>query len=214
MSQIILLPDDVNITSMTPGLAFFDLVHTNPDTGSTQVAVLGPQRRTWSIVSNEREEDPEMIARWRALVHSLRGRVNRLAVWDVANPEPRGTARGAWTAGAAVAAGSSAITINAGASQNGRTLLQGDWIGVQQDSAGAGRQMLHVQADAVVAGGQMVVQVEPALRLALPAGSPIVWDRPTCLMRRTGSDASWKSSPGMGQAFEGGFSLDLLESWE
>lgn len=214
MSQIITLPEDVNITTLTFGLVSYDLPHSNPDTGSTQVAVLGPQRRSCSIVSNDREDDPEMIGRWRALLHALRGRVNRLAVWDVANAEPRGTARGAWTAGTLAAAGSTAITIIAGAGQNGRTLLQGDWIGVQQDSTGAGRQLLHVQADAVVAGGQMLVQVEPALRVSLPLGSAIVWDRPTCLMRCTGAEVSWKSTPGHMQSFEGGYSLDLLESWE
>ncbi|RYF82066.1 MAG: hypothetical protein EOO29_08360 [Comamonadaceae bacterium] len=210
MSQVIALPDDINIASLTLGMVYFDLGHANPDTGATQVAVLGPPRRSCAIVSNEREEDPDMIGRWRALVHALRGRVNRLAVYDALHPEPRGTARGAWTAVAA-AAGANAITINAGAGQNGRTLLQGDWIGVQQESTGAGRQLLHVQADAVVAGGQMTVQVEPALRLSLPAGSAIVWDRPTCLMRRTGAETKWTGTPG---DFEGGYSLDMLESWE
>lgn len=214
MSQIITLPDDVNIPTLTFGVISYDLAHENPDTGSTQVAVLGPQRRTCSIPSNEREADPEMIARWRALVHSLRGRVNRLAVWDVANPEPRGTARGAWTAAALAAAGSSSITISAVGAPDGSTLLQGDWIGVHQSSAGAGRQLLHVQADAVVTGGQITVQIEPVLRLALPVGSAIVWDRPTCLMRRTGNESSWSSTPGLGQAFEGGYRLDLRESWE
>lgn len=83
MSQIITLPDDINIPTLTFGVISYDLAHENPDTGSTQVAVLGPPRRTCSIVSNEREEDPEMIGRWRALLHALRGRVNRLAVWDL-----------------------------------------------------------------------------------------------------------------------------------
>lgn len=210
MSVIVALPDDINIASMEWGLMSFDLGNTNGDTGSTQVAVLGPQRRTCAIVSNEREEDPEMMARWRVLLHAMRGRVGRIAVWDVRSPEPRGTARGAWTAAAATAAGATSVTL-AIAGQNGRTVLMGDWIGVHQDATGAARQLLHVQADAVVQGGAVTLQFEPALRVSLAAGAVVVWDRPTCLMRRTSNETSWKDTPGN---FQGGYSLDLLESWE
>lgn len=206
--SIVTLPLDIPVVSQTFGLTWYDLEHSNPDTGASQVKVLGPPRRTCSIVGNERE-DPEAAPRWRALVHALRGRVNQLAVYDLLNSEPRGSARGAWTAAATAAAGAATLSISVGAAQDGRTLLQGDWIGVNQ--AGTGRQLLHVQADAVAAGGLLVVSVEPVLRLSVAAGSPIVWDRPTCLMRRTTRDTRWTVRPG---ELEGGFGLDLQESWE
>lgn len=210
MSVIVELPSDINIASMEWGLMSFDLGNTNADTGSTQVAVLGPLRRTCAIVSNEREEDPEVMARWRALLHAMRGRVGRIAVWDVRSPEPRGTARGMWTVAAATPAGATSVALTA-AGQSGRTVLLGDWIGVHQEATGAARQLLHVQADAVVQGGAVTLQFEPALRVSLPVGAMVVWDRPTCLMRRTSNETRWKDTPG---DFQGGYSLDLMESWE
>ncbi|KTT23237.1 hypothetical protein [Pseudacidovorax intermedius] len=214
MSRVILLDDLVNIASITWGLLSFDLTKSNPDTGSTQVAVRGPMRRTCAIVSNEREEDPEVIAHWRALQHAMNGQVNRLAVWDFGNPEPRGTARGEWRTAARVPAGASSMLVEVSAGQNGRTLLIGDWIGVGQDSEGPGRQLLHVQASTVVAGNQMAIEFAPPLRLSVAAGAAVVWDRPSCLMRRTTAEASWKATPAVWAPFEGGHSLDLAESWE
>ncbi len=214
MSRVVQLNEVVNIASITWGIQSFDLTSTNPDTGSSQVAVLGPTRRTCAIVSNEREEDPEVIAHWRALQHALNGQVNRLAVWDFGNPEPRGTARGEWRAAVRAPAGASSMLVDVSAGQNGRTLLIGDWIGVGQDSEGPGRQLLHVQASTSVAANQMLIEFAPALRLSVAAGAAVVWDRPSCLMRRMSSEASWKATPGAWSPFEGGHSLDLGESWE
>lgn len=214
MSRVVQLSDLVNIAAITWGIRSFDLARSNPDTGSTQVAVLGPMRRTCAIVSNEREEDPEVIAQWRALQHALAGQVNRLAVWDFGNPEPRGTARGEWRAAARAPAGASSIVLDVSAGQNGRTLLIGDWIGVGQDSEGPARQLLHVQASTAVIANQLSVEFSPPLRASVSAGAPVLWDRPTCLMRRSSGEASWKATPGEWNPFEGGHSLDLMESWE
>ncbi len=102
-------------------------------------------------------------AAWRALVHSMRGQVNVLAVHDMLQPVPRGTARGTWTAGGRCCAAPSELTIQLGASEAGKTLLQGDWIGVNQGSNH--RQMLHIQSDAVAdASGSITVRFEPVLR--------------------------------------------------
>lgn len=206
--SIIDIPMALPVQRQDFGIQTFDLSFASGDTGATQVAVLGPPRRTCTLVSEERIPVPQEAALWRAMVHALQGQVNKLAVCDLLHPAPRGTARGSWTAQAAPA-GASALTIQAGAAQAGRTLLQGDWIGVNQGSIH--RQLLHVQADSVAnAAGVLVVQVQPALRVAVAAGSAVVWDRPTCLMRRTSAQTQWTSEA----RSQGGFSLDLIESWE
>lgn len=206
--SIITLPPNLPVKRQDFGIQSFDLSFSSGDTGSTQVAVLAPPRRTCALVSQERIPVMAEAAMWRALAHALRGRVNVLAVHDVLQPAPRGTARGNWTAVAA-GAGASALSIQLGAAQAGKTLLQGDWVGVNQGSIH--RQLLHVQADAVAnATGLITVQFEPVLRIPVAAGSIVVWDRPTCLMRRTDSKSTWSSE----SRSQGGFSFDLVESWE
>lgn len=206
--SVVALPQNLPVKSQTFGIRDFNLTFANGDTGASQVKVLAPQRYTCSLVSEERIPVLAQAAMWRALIHSLNGQVNQLAVFDYLNPVPRGTARGAWIA-AAAAAGATSLSIEMGADQAGKTLLQGDWIGVNQ--GGGQRQLLHVQADAVAnVSGVAVVSVKPALRVPLVAMSPVIWDRPTCLMRRTTADTSWSSQV----RAQGGFSLDLMESWE
>lgn len=207
--SIILLPSDLSIIRQDFGIRTFDLTFTNENSGAVQTSVFGPPRRTCSLVGNERAE-LESGAAWRALIHSLRGRVNQLAVYDTIQTRPRGTARGDWVAQAATAAGAASIVIDMGDDQAGQTLLQGDWIGVNQSANY--RQLLHVQADATAdANGVITVSFEPVLRVAVAGGSVIVWDRPTCLMRRVSGESTWGTHP---SELQGGFSLDLMESWE
>lgn len=206
--SIVTLPPNLPVKRQDFGIQTFDLSFSSGDTGSSQVAVLAPPRRTCALVSEERIPLMSEAAMWRSLVHALRGQVNVLAVSDMLQPAPRGTARGVWTALAATA-GASSLSIQLGVAEAGKTLLQGDWIGVNQGSVH--RQLLHVQADAVAnAAGLIVVQIEPVLRVTVAAGSAVIWDRPTCLMRKTDAKNNWSSE----SRTQGGFSLDLMESWE
>lgn len=207
--SIVLIPEDLSILRQDFGIRNFDFTFAGGDTGATQTTFRAPPRRTCSLVSNDKEALEDGAA-WRVLLHALRGRVNTLAVYDIMQPEPRGTARGAWICSGGAAAGAASIVINAGSGQAGLTLLAGDLFGVNQSANG--RQVLHVQADAVVAGnGLMTVVFEPVLRLSVAAGSAIAWQRPTSLMRRITDETSWAMHPG---DMEGGFSLDLMEDWQ
>jgi hypothetical protein len=206
--SIIALPTSLPVKSQVFGIKSFDLTFANGDTGASQVTVLAPPRRTCSLVSEERIPVLAQAAAWRSLIHALDGQVNQLAVFDLLQPAPRGTARGAWTS-VATAAGATTLSINMGEDQANKTLLQGDWIGVNQGAVY--RQLLHVQADAIAnAAGLIAVSFKPALRVAVAGGVAVVWDRPTCLMRRTTTDNNWTSE----SRAQGGFSLDLMESWE
>lgn len=203
---IVELPVDLLVSQHSFGVRHYDLTFPGGDTGAVQTAVHGFPRRMCSLSSPQLISD-EDAARWRTLLHALRGRVNHLAVHDRLNSEPRGTARGVWTAGGAVA-GAASMQIAIGSAQAGKTLLAGDWIGVNQQSSG--RQLLHVQSDAVADGnGTLTVIFEPVLRIPVALGSAVVWQRPTCLMKSQSDTDSWSVSKGK----QGGFSLDLLEQW-
>ncbi|MBT2321288.1 hypothetical protein J7E62_02805 [Variovorax paradoxus] len=204
---IISLPTGILFKRQQFGHQNFDLEFSGGDAGASQVVVNGPPRWTCSLLSNEML-DLDQAAAWRALVLSLKGRVNFLAVSDLLNPAPRGTVRGGLTAAVGAAAGSSTLQIYAGSGQAGKTLRLGDWIGVNQ--GGSNRQLLHVQQDAVVDGnGIITVTFEPTLRVAVGSGSAVAWDKPTCLMRRNEQSGSWASEG----AVQGGFSLELMEHW-
>ena len=201
------LPAGILVQRQEFGVENFDLEFGPSDSGATQIAVLGPPRWTCAMTSNE-GLDGEQAAHWRALILSLSGRVNQLQVYDLLNSAPRGTLRAAsMTSSLLVAAGSNSMTLNVGASQVGKTLLKGDWIGVNQSASN--RQMLHVSADAVVSGTQITVSFEPRLRIAVAAGSAVAWDKPTCLMRRNNQTTSWNSTG----AVQNGFNVDLKEHW-
>lgn len=205
--SIIELPRNLRASQSDFGFRRFDLTFANEEAGSSQTAVLGFPRHKCALTSPELI-DPSDAVRWRVLLHALRGRVNHLAVYNRMNPVPKGTARGAWTATVTAEPGATTMTVTAGVSQVGKTLLAGDWIGVNQD--GGGRQLLHVQADTAVAGdGRMTVVFEFSLRIAVPAGSAIVWDHPTCLMKATEGETTWSGMKNN----EGGFSLSLMEHW-
>lgn len=63
-------------------------------------------------------------APWKALAVGLRGRINHLALWDITNPQPRGTARGTLALAATVAAGATSASIS-GATGSNLTLFGG-----------------------------------------------------------------------------------------
>lgn len=89
----------------------------------------------------------------------------------------------------------------------GKTLLRGDWLGI---GSGLTRQLVSVPADVTTNGaGSATVDIRPAVRWTQANGSAAVWDKPTALFRNTASQNSWDAG-----VFEGGYSLDLMESWE
>jgi len=205
--SIVTIPTGMIFKRQDFGTRDFGLDFSNADSGASQTAINGPPRLTCSLVANDSMDRGE-AAVWRSLVLSLKGRVNQLAVYDLLNAAPRGTLRGTLTLATAAVAGADSVRISGTSAQAGKTLLAGDWIGVNQ--GGTNRQLLHVQSDAVAdAAGVIVVSVAPNLRVGVALGSAVTWDKPTCLMRRTTQENSWSSSG----ATQGAFNLDLMEDW-
>ncbi len=205
---VIAFPTNLRVAQQNWGQLRFDLNFAGGDAGAQQSRVLGPPRWRCSIIGETRSAAAD-AALWRSLILSLRGRVNQLAIGDLLNVAPAGTARGTWTAAGAAAVGVTSLAIACGVGQAGRTILRGDWLGVNQSASN--RQLLHVQADVTLdASGNGTVTFEPPLRAAVANGSAIVYDRPTCLMRVSTTDNGWTAT----RPFQGDFSLDLVESWE
>lgn len=141
----------------------------------------------------------------QALMMQLRGKTNQLALWNLGRPIPRGTMRGTMALAFGVAQGATTMTITAGASQSGRTLLAGDWIGV---GSGLTQQLVMVTANAWAnSSGTIAVSFEAPMRLAISAGSAVTWDKPKALFRLQTNKPSWDYAGGM---VTGG-GLDLLE---
>lgn len=206
--SVITLPATLSAVAIEWGQARFDLSFAGGDSGAQQSRVLAPPRWLASLVASD-ALTAALAAEWRALIMDLRGRTNVLALHDLGNPAPQGTARGTWTANATAAAGATSIVINMGVGQAATTLKKGDWIGVNQSATS--RQLLHVQADATANGsGIITVTVEPPLRVQVASASSMVWDKPTALFRQTTNESKWLQR----SAVRSGYSLDLIESWE
>lgn len=205
--SVITIPIGVLVKRQDLGIRDFALEFSNGDSGATQIAINGPPRLTCTLVSND-DVDRDEAALWRSMVFALKGRVNLLAVHDIQSPQPRGTMRGVLTVASAAAAGADTLRVTGGVSQAGKTLLRGDWVGVNQ--SGTNRQLLHVQADAVAdSSGTILLSIANNLRVSVAGGTSVAWDKPTCLMRRDAQETSWSSSG----AVQGSFNLQLTEHW-
>jgi len=204
------------------------LVFTGPITPSVQTLDMGGER--WyasfdTVPGNTRIEAGEREAFWDRLL----GQVHRVALWNLARPVPLGTLRlggqtiqvvnaslatvsvvnaslqpvtvvGGYpaTTGATVS-GSNNITFFA---VNGRTLLPGDMLGING-------QLVRVVATSTAASGQMTVEFLPRLRAAVPAYTPIVWDKPTATFMLMSDGVPTVERPGM---YEGA-SIEMIETF-
>lgn len=142
-----------------------------------------------------------------AFLESLNGYSNQLELWNLTQPVPRGTMRGAMVLAAAAAQGATSISIAAGAGQAGKTLLTGDLLGI---GGGLTQQVVRVQSDATANGsGTILVQIGTPLRNAFSAGAAITWDRPKALFRQKTINEGIEYVPAVGQPW----TLSLIEDW-
>lgn len=146
-------------------------------------------------------------ARWKATALALRGRINHLAVWDITNPVPRGTARGSITLAASAAVGATSVQLT-GITPSTGTLEAGDWL---QLGTGVGSHYCMVMAPAVAVAGAATISIEPPTRQAIASGTAVAWDKPLAHYKLTTDSQAWQGVPGTTDV--GGFSFELLEDW-
>lgn len=146
--------------------------------------------------------DSEQITRpaLEALLVSLEGGINRLALPHFGRPYPNGTMRGSPTLAITAAAGAKSMSLTAA---NG-TLRAGDILGVNG-------QWLMVKDDASSTAGSMNVNFMPALRAQATAGTAIVWNRPTALFIPRNSTAG--PFPFLAGKHRPGFSVQFVEAF-
>ncbi len=205
---IITLPTTLKLEKLLIGQRRFDLSFDNAETGASSTRLLGPPR--WRASFNSKQEmDLAEASEWVGFMLRLRGRVNHLALWDVARPAPRGTMRGTMTLSAAAAAGATSISITAGAGQAAKTLLEADWL---QIGSGLGTsQLVAVTGGGTSNGsGVITVAVEPPLRMAFASAAPVTWDKPVTYYKNSTADTDWTYE----RAIQGGLAFDGLERWE
>lgn len=110
---VITLQDEMalQIAAWQLGQQRFDLTEQSDGNGHTATRLVAPPR--WRLrMGSVQALVAADAARWKATALSLRGRINHLAMWDITNPAPRGTARGVQTLASTAAAGATALTIS------------------------------------------------------------------------------------------------------
>lgn len=137
----------------------------------------------------------------RAFIASLRGQANRAALYNFAQPTPRGTALGTpLVNGASQALGGPLVTDGWAA---GATLLKGDFFS-------AGSELKMSTADCAADGsGNMTIPFEPPFRSAPADNAAITTDRPTALFILRDPETKWDSSVDKTTNFE----LDFVEAF-
>lgn len=136
---------------------------------------------------------------------SIRGQVNRVGMWHMARPVPRGTInQSGVTVLSAVAAGVSAVVFaGAGAAT---TVRRGDMATITL--ANAATQLVMCTADATANGsGQVAFAFSPNLRWNVLAGATVTLVRPSARFILSGSEVRVPYEGITGS----GFSVDLIE---
>jgi hypothetical protein len=172
--------------------------------GSQSIEIAGP-RWTCSLAAVAMLN--AQAGAWQALLLSLKGKVNQLALWNEGRPLPLGTMRGTMTLNASAALGDTTLSITAGGGQAGKTLLAGDMLGL---GTGLTQQVIMLNADATANGsGVIVATFDQPLRNAFASSAAVTWDHPAALFRQTGGDIAWQYDNPVVR----GFALSLLEDW-
>lgn len=191
----IAVPSSFKAASFGMRLETNERAFASPYGGSEQVLDMGNDR--WSIAMTLPPGPPEISMRNAAFLNALRGQTNICYLWHMAQPTPLGTLRGTPTAQAATI-GAQALTLN---TMPAATLLMGDMIGVSG-------LLLQVAEDAVADGaGVMPLKIVNKLRVAVAAGSTVIWSRPTAPFRKV-SKPSFQHFFG----YADGVSIDFVEA--
>jgi hypothetical protein len=167
--------------------------------GYTQTFTRPGSRFGWRFdFSSSSEADRRAL---EAFVMRLRGRENRVRLWDMKNPRPVGNTN---TVGITVAAPVAAFsnTMQLQGIGAGRQLKAGDWFATTT-------QLHRVVEDATADGGGIIsVNFEHATRYAISTGTAITFEKPTALYTLAASQIELPRVAGLAAA---PFSLEFVE---
>jgi hypothetical protein len=136
---------------------------------------------------------------------SISGQVNRVGLWHIARPVPRGTINQTGvTVLSGVAAGVSTVTFAGAGASN--TVRSGDMAAITL--ANSATQLVMCTADATANGsGQVAFAFAPKLRWSVNTGAAVTLIRPTAKFILTGSEVRVPYEGFIGS----GFTVDLVE---
>lgn len=204
--SIITLPAGIYFGAFAVSQKRFDLKETSAATGDARERLIAPPRWRLRFAPPTTGVPYSQAGLWKTMLLQLRGGINHLAAYDVAQPAPAGTMRGAPVLSGTAAAGATSMGVS-GATAGG-TLLPGDWL---QVGTGLGSQLVAVSAAVTLAGGAGTIQFEPPLRQAYGAGTAVLWDKPVAHYKMMSDAPEWAYTPG---AFlMTGFACDFMEQW-
>lgn len=184
---------------MTFGLRSYTLDFQSSLTGGVQTVAM-PGARWFATLTWEALRLAD-AARLQAMAVSLRGRANRLVLWNIARPSIRGIGGGTPLVNGAGQTGAT-INIDGLPSSTAGVYLAGDFLAI-------GGELKMVAADVNSNGsGQAAVTFEPPLRAAPADNSAIVTYQPTAKFILVSPDVSWQHSNPMSV---GGFEMQLSE---
>lgn len=203
---IITLPTGLRIASCSIGQARFDMIETSDATGHQAARLFGPARWRMALTSHVAMTQADAVI-WESLLLRLQGGVNHLAIGDPVRKAPRGSMRGTLTLSAQATAGANTLSITGGAGQANTTLLAGDWL---QVGSALTAQLFKVVTDATANGsGVISATVEPPVRATFASSTSVTWNSPIAHFKALGAP-QWSYAEAR---LQGGFALDLLESW-
>lgn len=204
--SIITLPSGIYFGSFAVSQRRFDTKEMSDTTGDARDRLLAPPRWRLRFAPPSVGIPYAQAALWKTMLLKLRGGVNHLAAYDIAQPTPVGTMRGSPTVVTATAGQSTASITGGTANSN---LKAGDWL---QFGSGLSSQLVSVTADVTLnASGAGTISFEPPLRTSYTGGAAVVWDKPIAHYKMMSDVPEWAYTPG---AFLiSGFNCDFMEQW-
>lgn len=205
--SIITFPTGIYFGAFAIAQKRFDIKEMSDTTGDARERLIAPPRWRLRIAPASSGVSYTQAGLWKTMLLQLRGGINHLAAYDVAQPRPAGNLTGTVTTVGTTAAGATSMSITGG-NVNG-TLKAGDWL---QLGSGLTSQLVAVSVNVTLDGaGAGTVSFEPPLRTAYAGGTAVVWDKPVAHYKMLTDAPEWGYVPG---AFLlGGFSCDFMEQW-
>ncbi len=161
-------PEWLQPDSFEIGLRSHVAITSNTYTGKITTQELPGSR--WVVRANFPQSVGGQQAEVEALFAKLRGQANRIQMWHLKRPVPRGTMRGSPVILGARAQGLVLVSVVGPA---GSTLLPGDMLGITTTE---GVQVVEVVEASGV--GTVTAEVSPPLKANVNAGAIVYWNRP------------------------------------
>lgn len=171
------------------GLRSNVLISTSPLSGATQTVELPGARWVVSMTLDPVEWADQAVR--EALFTQIAGQANRVSLWHMVRPAPRGTMRGSPTLSATASAGATSLSITTTA---GATLLKGDMVKI-------GSQLMQSTTDATADGsGALTLPIAPMVRTTVASGQAVSWDAPTATFILSATEVRVGYRPAVGEA--------------